>query len=404
MAPRTTRLSRTLGAAACVAALGTASCRSSTPATAPEPAVASDPCILPTSEAGEPRELVVAAVRADDTTIVTPIQPEPLIRLDCTGAARPGAAESWTPDSSRHTWTLVLAPSATGITASAAAAEWRTRPDAATAIRFGGVVSVVPLDDRRLAVTFERRADSVPALFADPSLALATDSLPRSGTTFVARRTAGDPRDALDAGADILRTGDPALLEYARSRSDFMVHQLPWSRTYLLVVPPGDSLPLPIPLDSTAFRAELARDAVPVEARGAERPWWWEEMLPCPTDADTLHPVRDRPATAAVVYDREDAVARALAERVVALSDDPRAAASALPAHSIPRALYGRLGGAYIVAVPRTATAPCREAAAWPAGSTLIPLVDTRMGAIVRRGVPWLTVEYDGRLRPAEEP
>ena len=403
MVPRTIRLSRKLGAAACVASLGIASCRSSTPATAPEPAAAPDRCILPTGDAGEPRELVVAAVRADDTTVVAPVQPEPLIRLDCGGAARPAAAESWTPDSSRHTWTLVLAPSATDVTAASAAAEWRTRPEAATAIRFGGVVSVVPLDDRRLAVTFERRADSVPPLFADPALALLTDTLPRSSTTFVARRPAGDPRDALDAGADILRTGDPALLEYARARSDLTVHQLPWTRTYLLVIPPGDSLPLPIPPDSAGFRAGLARDAVHVEARGAERPYWWEDMLPCPADNDTLPPVRDRPATAAVVYAREDGVARALAERVVALSDDPRAAASALPAGSIPRALHGRLGRAYIVPVPRAATAPCREAAAWPAGSTLVPLIDTRMSAIVRRGVPWLTVEYDGRLRPVEE-
>jgi hypothetical protein len=404
MVPRTIRLSRKLGAAACIAALGTASCRSSTPATAPEPAAAPDRCVLPTGDAGEPRELVVAAVRADDTTVVAPVQPEPLIRLDCTGAARPAAAESWTPDSSRHTWTLVLAPSATDVTAASAAAEWRTRPEAATAIRFGGVVSVVPLDDRRLAVTFERRADSVPALFADPALALLTDSLPRSGTTFVARRPAGDPRDALDAGADILRTGDPALLEYAGARSDFTVHRLPWTRTYLLVIPAGDSLPLPIPPDSAGFRAGLARDAVHVEARGAERPYWWEDMRPCPADNDTLPSVRDRPATAAVVYGREDDVARALAERVVALSDDPRAAASVLPTGSIPRALRGRLGRAYIVAVPRAATAPCREAAAWPAGSTLVPLIDTRMSAIVRRGVPWLTVEYDGRLRPVEEP
>jgi hypothetical protein len=403
MVPRTIRLSRKLGAAACIAALGTASCRSSTPATTPEPA-APDRCILPTGDAGEPRELVVAAVRADDTTVVAPIQPEPLIRLDCAGAARPAAAESWTPDSSRHTWTLVLAPSATGVTAAAATAEWRTRPVAATAIRFGGVVSVVPLDDRRLAVTFERRADSVPALFADRSLALLTDSLPRSGTTLVARPPEGDPRDALDAGADILRTGDPALLAYARARTDFTVHQLPWSRTYLLVLPPGDSLPLPIPPDSSAFRAGLARDAVHVEARGAERPYWWEDMLPCPADNDTLPPVRDRPATAAVVYGREDGVARALAERVIALSDDPRAAATAVPARSIPRTLHDRLGRAYIVAVPHTATAPCREAAEWPAGSTLVPLIDTRMSAIVRRGVPRLTVEYDGRLRPVEEP
>jgi hypothetical protein len=264
-------------------------------------------------------------------------------------------------------------------------------------------VSVVPLDDRRLVVTLARRSDSVPAVFADPSLALLTDSLPRDGTTFVARRPAGDARDARDAGADVLRTGDPALLEYARARSDFAVHQLPWTRTYLLVVPPGDSLPVHLPADSAAFRAGLARDAVHVEARGAERPYWWEEMLPCPADADTVPPIRDRPATASVVYDREDPVARALAERVVALSDDPRTSASALPARSLPRALHARLGRAYIVAVPRTATVPCREAAAWPGGSTLVPLIDTRMSAIVRRGIPWLTVEYDGRLRAVEE-
>ena len=402
MVPRTIRLGRTLGAATWLAALGAGACRGSTPATAPEPAAAPDRCILPTGEAGEPRELVVAAVRAEDTASVAPIQPEPLIRIDCSGAARPAAAESWTPDSSHHTWTFVLAPSATDVTASAAAAEWRTRPEAATTIRFGGIVSVVPLDNRRLSVTLERRSDSVPVLFADPSLALLTDSLPRAVTTFVARRPAGDARDALDAGADILRTGDPALLEYARARSDFTVHQLPWTRTYLLVVPPGDSLPVPIPPDSAAFRAGLARDAVQVEARGADRPYWWEKMPPCPADADTLPPVRDRPATASVVYDGEDAVARALAERIVALSDDPRTATSALPARSIPHALRARLGRAYIVAVPRMATVPCREAAAWPVASTLIPLIDTRMSAIVRRGVPWLTVEYDGRLRAVE--
>ncbi len=399
MVPRTIRLGRQLRAAAWVAALGAGACHGSTPVTAPEAAAAPDRCILPTGEAGEPRELVVAAVRAEDTAAVAPIQPEPLIRLDCAGAARPAAAESWTPDPTHHSWTLVLAPSATGITATAAAADWRTRPEAATTIRLGGVVSVVPLDDRRLVVTLERRSDSVPALFADPSLALLTDSLPRAATTFVARRPAGDARDALDAGADILRTGDPALLEYARARSDLTVHQLPWTHTYLLIVPPGDSLPVHIPADSAAFRAGLARDAVHVEARGAERPYWWEQMLPCPANADTVAAVRDRPATDAVVYDGGDPVARALAERVVALTDDPRSATSALPAHSIPRALHGRLGRAYVVGVPRTATVPCRETAAWPVGSTLIPLIDTRLSAIVRRGIPWLTVEYDGRLR-----
>jgi hypothetical protein len=31
-------------------------------------------------------------------------------------------------------------------------------------------------------------------------------------------------------------------------------------------------------------------------------------------------------------------------------------------------------------------------------------LIDTRMSAIVRRGVPRLTVELDGSLRPADSP
>ncbi len=329
----------------------------------------------------------------------------PLIRLDCAGLARPGAAESWTPDSSHRTWTFVLASSALDIDASAAATEWSTRPDAATALRYAGVTSVVPLDQRRLAVTLDRPRNIVPALFADPSLGLVTDSLPPVGTTFLARRPAsGDLRDALDGGADILRTGDPAILEYARTRNDFVVHPLPWSRTYLLVVPPGsDRLGALVPADSAAFRAGLARDAVRVEARAAEPPFWWEEMRPCPT-TDTLPTARSSSGAAAVVYPPEDAVARALAERLVALSDQPLTAAGGPAGHSTAETLRGSFGRAYVVAVPRAALVPCREAAAWPTGSTVVPLIDTRKSVIVRRGVPRLTVEFDGGLRAADAP
>jgi len=404
MVPCTIRLAREVRVAAGLAALAAGGCGGSAPLPTPEPAAPPDRCILPTGESGEPRELVVAAVAPEDSAVVARQRPEPLIRLDCFGVARPGAAESWTPDSSHRTWTFVLAPSALGVTAAGAASEWTIRPDAATTLRYAGVASAIPLDDRRLAVTLDRPTDSVPAFFADPSLGLVTDSLPPTGTIFVARRPAsGDPRDALDAGADILRTGDPAILEYARTRNDFTVHPLPWNRTYALVVPPGrENLGALVPADSTAFRAGLARDAVRAEARAAEPPFWWEGMEPCPT-ADTLPSTPGTSGSSTVVYAREDPVARALAERVVALSDQ-RMTAGGLPGRSMAEALRGGFGRAYVVAVPRAALVPCREVAGWPAGSILIPLIDTRMSVIVRRGVPRLTVELDGGLRAADSP
>jgi len=280
-----------------------------------------------------------------------------------------------------------------------------TRPDAATTLRHADVASVIPLDERRLVVTLDRPTDSVPALFADPSLGLVTDSLPPSGTTFVARRAGGgDPRDALDAGVDILRSGDPAVLEYARTRNDFTVHPLPWSRTYVLVVPPGnEGIGALIPTDSAAFRAGLARDAVHVMARGAEPPFWWDDMGPCP-GIDPLPPPQSAPRTDAIVYPREDAVARALAERVVALSDQSTTSTRGLSDHAMAEAIRDGFGRAYVLAVARPALVPCREIAGWPAGSTLIPLIDTRMSAIVRRGVPRLTVDLDGALRPVDAP
>jgi hypothetical protein len=405
MPPRTIRLAREVRAAAWLAALAAGGCGGSAPLPALEPATPPDRCILPTGDPGEPRELVVAAVRPEDSAVVAARRLEPLIRLDCFGVARPGAAESWTPDSSHRTWTFALAPSALGVTAADAATEWTTRPDAATTLRHAGIASVIPLDDRRLVVTLDRPTDSVPPLFADPSLGLVTDSLPPTGTTFVARRPAsGDPRDALDAGADILRTGDPAILEYARTRPDLTVHPLPWTRTYVLVVPPGrGGLGALIPVDSADFRAGLARDAVHIEARGAEPPYWWDGMGPC-AGSESLPTPQGGAGTNAVVYAREDAVARALAERVVALSDQPASAASGLPSRSMAEALRGGFGRAYVVAMPRPALVPCREAAGWPAGSTLIPLIDTRMSVIVRRGVPPLTVDLDGGLRPADAP
>ncbi len=344
-------------------------------------------------------------LQPEDSSVVARRRPEPLIRLDCLGVARPGTAESWTPDSSHRTWTFVLAPSALDVTSADAVTDWRTRPDAATTLRHGGVASLFPLDDRRIVATLDRPSDSVPALFAHPSLGLLSDTLPPAGTTFVARQvSSGDPRDALDAGVDILRTGDPTILEYARTRNDFTVHSLPWTRTYVLLVPPGhQSFAALIATDSAAFRAGLARDAVHVMARGAEPPFWWDDIGLCP-GLETLPSPQSAPPADAVVYAREDPVARALAERVVALSDQPTTATRGLPARVMAEAIGGGFGRAYVLAVPRPALVPCREVAGWPSGSTLISLIDTRMSVIVRRGVSRLTVDLDGTLRPVDWP
>jgi hypothetical protein len=59
---------------------------------------------------------------------------------------------------------------------------------------------------------------------------------------------------------------------------------------------------------------------------------------------------------------------------------------------------------AFVVPVPWQALVPCREIAAWPAGATVVPLIDTRRSVVVRRGVPPITVDFDGRLRAAERP
>jgi hypothetical protein len=288
------------------------------------------------------------------------------------------------------------------------AAEWTTRPEAATTLRQAGVESVIALDEERLRVTLSSPSDSVPPVFAERTLSFVTDSLPQTGTTFVLRRPeSADLRDALDAGADILRTEDPALAEYARHRDEFVVHPLPWSRTYLLIIP-GARVELDGLIqgdDSAGFRAALARDAVHAEARGAERPYWWDGLGQCP-GSDSLSRPRPRVLvdSNAVVFAAEDAVARALAERVVALSDNPRISTGSIPQRFLDPALSAASARAYVVAVPRTPLLPCREIATWPPDPRIVPLIDVRESAIARRGIPRLTVDFDGRIRPVEAP
>ncbi|MFL5496711.1 MAG: hypothetical protein ACJ8DC_20205 [Gemmatimonadales bacterium] len=328
---------------------------------------------------------------------------EPLVELDCRGAPRPGLAASWSRDSSDHIWTLLIrdgltTDSGAPVTTADLVQRWRSTDVAAAALRWAGVEQFVALDPHRLAITFKATSTGLPASLADPALALPQPAHQRPVLVF---RPAGpDPRDALDRWADLLVTTDPVLLEYAVRRTEFSTLPLPWSRTYVLVVPAGHPAPrLMSGADSAGFRAALARDVVRVESRGAEPPFWWETSAACDSSAQPA----DGSAAAtggSVVYSNGDRVARDLAERVVALAGDRTLLARGAPPSELSDRVRTGSDRAYVLALPRNALVPCRERAGLPPGAVILPLVDTRSSAILRRGSPPLSVEWDGAIRP----
>jgi hypothetical protein len=314
------------------------------------------------------------------------------VRLDCQGRLRPGFATAWSADSGGRFWTLQLDST---LDAPRIAAAWRSGMTASAVLQPAGVEAVLALDAHRLAVILRDAYATLPPVLADPGL-----GVERRATSLVFQPlpAGADARDALDRGADLLETADPSLLEYASASPDFLVAPLPWSRVYVLLLPPGstgfESL---VEGDSAAFRRALARDAVQGEAREATAPFSWEPRPACgsPPAATTAG---SSPAGAPVLYFKEDPVARSLAERVVALSATPGATARGLDSTALTTALAAGRGAAFVLSLPRIALVPCREMAAWPAGAMVVPLVETRSRLIVRRDVPPLQVDWDGAV------
>ena len=105
------------------------------------------------------------------------------------------------------------------------------------------------------------------------------------------------------------------------------------------------------------------------------------------------------PTVSRVVYARDDEVARQLAERIIALAPRSALTAVGLDPPQFARARHNGEDRAYIVAVPLRPLSPCREAADLTSQGSVVPLIDTRARAIVRRGSPPLTVDWDGTVR-----
>jgi hypothetical protein len=330
-----------------------------------------------------------------------------LVRLDCLGQVHPGLAESWQRGPDRGEWTFTLRegvpvgglePTADDVVRSF------KLPDA----RAVGIDSVAYLDDHHVRVRVRDLQDSIPRLFADPALAvmpnIAWEGMPSKRVVIPAsgdRPTIdfqlvehGDLRDAIDRGIDLAVTRDPAVVEYVAGRSEIETYPLPWSLTHVLLQPPGAQS---IPVVTDSVRSSLARDAVQAEARPSEPPYWWDGFSACPggTNSEEQHLTASR-----IVYPRGDEVARGLAERLVALAGTAAALrAAALDPADFSAAMRDRTERAYVVGAPRASLAPCRDASAWPSGASIQPLIDTRARALVRRGSPALTVDWDGTVR-----
>lgn len=342
---------------------------------------------------------------------------DPLARIDCTGAARAAAAERWSADTTGRTWTVTLAAgqrtwTGAAMTAADVVAGWGD-------VRALGIETAAAIDDRHLIVTLASPSTATPPVFGAPALAVRrsdpgigwpegtgsyrpastaagvtvavpTDGAPGTpGPVIAFRRWPGrDLRDALDGGADVLVTDEPAAIAYAGTRAGFDVIPLTWDRTYVLVSAAPDSL------DGTQ-RAALARDAVDVDAQAAAPPFWWSERG-C-SGANVRSP--GTPA-ARVVYPREDRIAGRIAERLVALKvGGTRAITVGLDRAEFAASLGAGRDAAYVLPLPKQPLATCDDVPRWPLGSRAEPLIDTRRHIIVRRGTTGISTDAAGRLR-----
>jgi hypothetical protein len=262
------------------------------------------------------------------------------------------------------------------------------------------VVGVEPPGDNATSTDCERRATAAPPVIIA--------EMPAPGT---------DLRDVLDRGLpathmprpDVVVTRDPNVVSYAATSAGYFTVVLPYDRTYVLVS--ADSAPA---IPSQTDRDALARDAVTGDARGATPPFAWLADPTCmapfaPTAAPTAAPPKS-----VVAYVDGDAIARELAERVVALAASrirpawlptilaPGAAparVAPVTADSITGALATGLAAAAVIALPLDPRARCGTPGA-PFPWRAVPLVDSRAHAIVRRGSgAAFIIRADGTLR-----
>ena len=376
---------------------------------------------------------------------------ETLVAVDCLGRIRPALAASWRLDADERKWMVTLRENARFADGSPVTADDVRASLSGDSDRnqLHPVESIITIDDRTLAIALRHgRLDADAArVLAHPDLAISKpvadsawplgtrsaqvappvdEKQPRPSTFTITRDglpplrfivTSRDARDLLDAGVDLVLTRDPAALDYARTLPQFQTMPLAWQRTHVLLTPdrPRGSAML-----TAEARQVLADDAVRGEARGAREPFWWQtagcDVLPSPPRGRTSPAPR-------IVYGAGDPASRDLSERFVALVRAGGSAATTgldallpdRPARTYERAvgMSGpalaqalRLGAdaGYVVSIDTRPLDPCRDlrwllgVAPWLDPDAIVPLIETRLQAVVRRGRSGVAAEWDGGL------
>lgn len=362
---------------------------------------------------------------------------ESLLRVDCQGRPLAALAKSWSQDGDR--WTFALREDArfwdgAPVTALDVVAAWRSRDSSLAR-------AATIADDHTLSVR-KRPAGSgrdLPLqLFADPALGvtkpapgggwpigtgrhwttgaepgapdvLMAHPVPRRGVP-VLRITSLPPdgaRDALDGGADLVIVDDPATLDYAARLRGYTDVPLEWTRTYVLLLPPGERAGV------GDLRLESLRDAVHGDARPAEasdgngRPWF-ADLESCGLSGGGEHGGHDAVDQSArrrrIAYNQADRSAADLAARLVGLGVMGRGTTAAgMPATSFGPALRAGGDAAYVVELHARVYDACRAAALelppWTSAGKVLPLLDVRSHVVLRRALPRLWSDWDGTLR-----
>jgi hypothetical protein len=296
-------------------------------------------------------------------------------------------------------------------------------------VAWAGIRRATLRGDTALVLEFTDARRTVPRVLAHPALvtvnqatgdalgsgpfrvAAASESRVRlaaeNGATTSLTVVTGDLRDALDAGVDVVVTRDPRTLGYATGLDEYTAIPLSWEDQYVLITPDGSERSQMISL--AALRLE---EIVRVSARSpvsGERTPWWRHVGHCSlagSDSRTMATTRSR-----LVYDAADAVARSVAERLVAVAGtDRQLVAAGMPADRFRNAMRAGDDWGYIVRLPTRPLAPCLVAdqvlahAPWmelsPGTTALTALIEVRSHAVVRapRVVGRVELDWQGAL------
>jgi hypothetical protein len=430
----------------------------------------SDACLLLAASEAPPDTLLVASsgstsLESDGEPVRSPgfgpllyhARFRPLISVGCDGNPVPGISTSWARVAGGTGWRLTIDPDFRMADGSDAVAQRFVYLWAPSTGPGSSVKSLQAPASDLLDVELHASRDTLPAALASPRFALETSAFGQASETLPlgsiletdrpapvlieVDSASRDERDLLESGIDLMISSDPDVVAYANGLSAYETTPLPHDAVYALFV--TTRLIEPERIDSAGARAagwwpSFAGGAVRADAREPGGHPWWQRLEGCARGLFDSG-VASRPTASfyasgrkRILYPTGDAVARDIAERVVALAltnapDDP---AATFLAASVPRLAESRgvltarsvdasefenslqRGDdlAYVIRLPVRPYDVCRayaavvERAPWLAGhaeraaTAIVPIVETRRHLIARTPHPALAFDWFGNI------